>query len=404
MNPRILPLPARPYVYRMLSRSMEPLVWTVWTGPGGRAACNCLGGRGWRRACYHMKEVLTLETALALRPEDEQELAPIPVQRPRSLLPMPVELKAMVMIAKNVPAAAGHAVPRNLSAGQAFAVMLAGWEFGVGPMTALRHVTVINGRTEPDAQLMMGICRALEPSLRFRWLEVSSTRAELELVRHGEVAIRTEYTSEDAAAAGQGARPVKAIWHDGQRVGEEEYDGPWQTHPHLMLAYNAAKIACKLGAPDLINRVQGAAGFALESVAEAMEGEEDYEDSVIGTMDNPDFEREAPRGRRAPTPTPTPRGGGSAPPSGRRSKTAAEWKAEIDEALIAYEVTPAALAALVGGDRISHMLSYMERERLDLPALMRRAKADPETGEIPPEPDTIDGESREVGDGELPTP
>ena len=51
------------------------------------------------------------------------------------------------------------------------AVMLAGWEVGAKPMTALRHMFVVNGRTEPDAQLMMGIVKARDPSARFQFQE-----------------------------------------------------------------------------------------------------------------------------------------------------------------------------------------------------------------------------------------
>lgn len=407
MNPTILPLPARPFVYRMLSRSMPGKVWTVWTGPGGRAACTCPGGWAWGRACYHMKEVLELETSLALRAADEQQaLAPVPVVRPRATLPAPVELQAMMIIAKNVPAAAGTAVPKKLNAGQAFAVMLAGWEFGVGPMTALRHIIVVNGRTEPDAQLMMGLCRALEPDIRFDWQEVSPTRASLALWRHGELAISVEYTLADAEASGRLKRPTRPVWSnnnsgDRRPTGEEEFDGPWQTHTALMLAYNAAKMACKLGASDLINAVQGAGGYALEATAAAMD-EGFYEPALIGSVDDePDFEmpRTGPSGNSGGwSSSPPKEQSRRSPPPGPRPLSDDDMRPLISAALGKHRVTGAQLSALVGGSKVADVKAYMNREGLSLDGVMLRAKADHETGEMP---ETVDGEAREIEEEEL---
>lgn len=250
--------------------------------------------------------------ALALRPEEAEALAPVHIKPPRELYPSRDTMSVIVAIAKNTPAAQGHATPSGITPGQAFAIMVAGWEIGVGPMTSLRHITAINGRTEPDAQLMQGICLAYDSTCEFRWPEpINSEQATVELWRKGRKVITGTYTVEDAMRAGQWTpltRRKVASWHrndNGKNVPtyakdangdyiEETINGPWQTHPQLMLAYNAIKIACKLGAPDLINRVGGAMGeLSGEATAAAfsqMPGSNDDDLEGYGDMaGEPDF-------------------------------------------------------------------------------------------------------------------
>lgn len=237
-----------------------------------------------------------MSQALAkLNDEDQMALAPVQVQRQNGMYPVPNELQSMVFIARNLPQAAGSAVPKGTTEGRAFAQMLAGWELGIGPMASIRHMVVINGRTEPDTQLMMGICLANDPTVDFRWNEVSGTRAELELWRGGVMKIRTSYTPEDAERAGQAKRPTRTIWKDNRPVGEEEFDGPWQTHTHLMLAYNAARTAMKLAAPDLINSIASTMSRLVE--AEAMMGNvAEAEYTVIGGLGGqPELQGNAPK-------------------------------------------------------------------------------------------------------------
>src|SRR5207244_565354 len=118
------------------------------------------------------------------------------------------------------------------------AVLLAGWELGVKPMTAFRHIFVVNGRTEPDAQVMMGLVRAKDPSAQFIFHQYTAEYCDVELRRGGESVIRVMYTIDDAIRSGQTAK-----------------GGPWKQYPRDMCAWAAVKRACRLGAPDLVNAI-----------------------------------------------------------------------------------------------------------------------------------------------------
>lgn len=205
-------------------------------------------------------------TAVATRGTDLVSKGEIVLLPPDSLLPDHSELKIMQMIAASVIGARGHAVPKEFdSIPKAMAVMIAGWEAGFRPMTALRHFFVINGRTEPDAQAMAAIVMGRDPSARFTWVEYSSTICEVVLERAGRKPVRVSYTLDDAKKSGQ-----------------LEKSGPWKQYTRDMLAWSAMKRACRLGAPELINLP----ALALRDVTELVEqlGPVDGEHEQLASM------------------------------------------------------------------------------------------------------------------------
>jgi len=173
--------------------------------------------------------------------EQTRALVPIEVSPPVAVLPTQPEISIMGTLAKSVVLARGHAVPATVdSPAKAFAIMLAGWEVGAKPMTALRHMFVVNGRTEPDAQLMMGIVKARDPSARFVFHARTDDLCDMELFRGGRPVVRLAYTAADA-----------------ERAGLLKKGGPWAQYRKDMMAWAAIKRVCRLGAPDLINAISG---------------------------------------------------------------------------------------------------------------------------------------------------
>lgn len=173
-------------------------------------------------------------------------LVPIKVEPPRSLMPSQQELSVIATLAKTVVLARGHAVPAAIdSPAKAAAIMLAGRELGVPPMSALRHIFGVNGRTEPDAQLLAGIIAAREPDASFEIVELSVESCTMRLNRPSR-GIRAEYTYEleDAKKAGL------------LKVGPKG-PGPWILFPKDMLRWAATKRLARAYAPDLINAVGG---------------------------------------------------------------------------------------------------------------------------------------------------
>ena len=186
-------------------------------------------------------------------------LVPIEVRPVAAALPSRSEISIIGLLAKSVIAAKGHAVPQAIdSPAKAFAVMLAGWEVGAKPMTALRHMFVINGRTEPDAQLMMGIVKARDPSARFQFHTRNAEVCDVELFRGGKSVVRIAYSAADA-----------------DRAGLLKKGGPWTQYRPDMMAWAAVKRACRLGAPDLVNAISGVdvgeAGDMMNGLEEEVE-------------------------------------------------------------------------------------------------------------------------------------
>lgn len=215
---------------------------------GEEVICNCLGFNT-HGHCKHAdtaKEIIMTDaTAVAgtpsVPPEDQgRALTPIRVTPPTTTLPTKGEISVMTMLSRGIVNARGVAVPVQLnSASKVFAVVLAGWELGVKPMTAIRHIAIVNGRTEPDAQLMMGMVKAKEPDADFTIIVDTPEEVVVRFVRPSRGG-RWEIGYSKAEA---------------QKSGQWTKKGPWQEYPRDMMRWAAIKRACKLFAPDLINSI-----------------------------------------------------------------------------------------------------------------------------------------------------
>ena len=209
----------------------------------GVAVCNCPGYRS-HGHCRHEKEVRDEME------ENTQALVPIEVTPPKTTLPQLHEIELMSAIAQRVSQAEGMIPDSIKTPDQAFAIMLAGWELGARPMSSFRHIFTVNGKTEPDAQLMMGVVKARDPSANFIFHEMSSDRCDATLERAGHVPLRMDYTMEDATQSGQANKP-----------------GPWKNYTADMLRWACIKRLCRIGAPDLINAV---AGVSVENASDLL--------------------------------------------------------------------------------------------------------------------------------------
>ena len=218
--------------------------YRVTIGIDGRAVCTCPGWEH-RRACKHAtaaEERFRMTT---------QALEVMKITPPAALLPTRDELGLMADIARSVIGAAGHAVPQNVdSPAKALAIMMAGHELGVRPMTALRHMLVIGGRTEPDAQLMAAIVCSKEPDAKFEVVTLTDRSCTMRLTRP-RAAVRAEYTYDLA---------------DAERAGLVKPGSNWQKFPKDMLRWAATKRLARIAAPDLINAV----GSVEVATAEAL--------------------------------------------------------------------------------------------------------------------------------------
>ncbi|HEY7466451.1 MAG TPA: hypothetical protein VIB47_07140 [Dehalococcoidia bacterium] len=241
----------------------------------GEGVCDCRGYRSWGH-CKHVDRALAEEkesNAMTTKATEENASFPgrtddralvqhdgrppeaVAVSPPARVLPTIEELGIMGKIATSLVNARGHAIPTAIdSPSKAAAVMLAGWELGLRPMTAFRHIFVVNGRTAPDAQVMMGLVQAKDPGAQFVFHTYTHDACKVELRRSGRAPVVVEYTKADARQSGQLAK-----------------EGPWQQYTRDMLAWSAVKRACRLGAADLINAIPsidvGDMGDVIEATA-----------------------------------------------------------------------------------------------------------------------------------------
>ena len=116
------------------------------------------------------------------------------------------------------------------------AAILAGREIGVGPMTALAHLHVIEGRPSISSQLMRAL--VLAAGHRIRVVESTTTRCILAGQRSGDDEGTTvTYTMDDAKRAGLERRPN------------------WQKNPRAMLVARATGELCRLVFADVIGGI-----------------------------------------------------------------------------------------------------------------------------------------------------
>lgn len=126
------------------------------------------------------------------------------------------------------------------------AAILAGREMGIGPMTALQHLYVVEGRPAMSAQLMRALVMSAGHTLRV--VESTSARCVVTGRRRGETADREPvvWSGEEVRRAGLANRPT------------------WQRYPRQMLLARATAELCRVVFPDVL----GGMSYAVEEAAD----------------------------------------------------------------------------------------------------------------------------------------
>lgn len=418
-----------PRRYRVWSETTPGKAYSLWAF-AGRAVCGCQGAQ-FHGHCKHEREILmsAVEQEIMSREEaangvpSTMALAPIEARPVRSVVLTPGEIQGLMIIAAKAMPAVGHTIPTSIkNVETALSVMLAGAAFGLDPYTSLRHMVVVNGRIEPDAQLMQGICMGFDPSCEFIWKKLTSDVCELEFWRGGKMRIAIEYTAEEAQREGRfvpehllperkkvkswkngsNGRSVPDTYftnEDGSFVMEKVGRGPWHTHRRLMLAYNCVKIVTKLCAPDLLNAI------AAQTQAAPVINPADYMVDSPGWAEvvMPEVERaraESAAQRAASTFS------GPMRANDKRVYTSAEVKAELERQGVPW----VELFAYVGGDEPEAFTAFVaSHQSMSLREIVAAAhlvaSADPESGELPLDAAFVDVSDDEplpldYGDGE----
>ncbi len=136
------------------------------------------------------------------------------------------------------------------------AAILAGREIGIGPMVAMQHLNVIDGRPAMSAELKRA--RALAAGHEITYLEMTSQRCVIKGKRRGGSDWTTvTWTMEDA-------RNAKLAGKDN-----------WRNYPRRMLQARATGELCDLLFPDCV--------AGLPTIEELEDGDLEYTDATRGT-------------------------------------------------------------------------------------------------------------------------
>lgn len=175
------------------------------------------------------------------------------------------ELPAIFQLAKALTQARGFIPSYLKSEGEIAAVILAGRELGLPPMTSLRSVFLVNGKVGLDASMQLALMK--RAGIRHEWLADGSDCkfARLKVERNGEAPYEQVYSIDDAKRAGLAG------------------NGSWQKHTPAMLRARCVSAAARAYAPDVlsgvyapdeIDEMRGAyAGGTMHSIGSAMPSE-----------------------------------------------------------------------------------------------------------------------------------
>lgn len=117
---------------------------------------------------------------------------------------------------------------------QAFSKILAGQEFGIGPMTAMSMIHVVEGKTTMDATL---VAAQIKKSGRYDYRVKRSDELQctLEFFERGKPVGESTFTIDDAKRAGLAGRHI------------------WQAYPKDMLRSRAMTRGARMYCPDVFN-------------------------------------------------------------------------------------------------------------------------------------------------------
>lgn len=229
------------------SRTTDGVTYRVDVGVDGTLFCNCTGFE-MRRTCWH---VALIREEMEMNETMTTALTPIMPKPITSLLPTERDY-ALIDKAAALVFNGAVALPKELNTQQKVAaVMLYGLELGLAPMTAIRHLYIVNGRVQPSCEVMAGLLLSRHPDARISLEEINNERCTMRLV----------WPSRDVNDT------YTVTWDDIKRAKLDQGEVA-QKYPQDRLRYHCTKRLLRVYAPDVIN--------GLDQGAPAIEAPERY--------------------------------------------------------------------------------------------------------------------------------
>lgn len=208
--------------------------------------------------------------------ETSTALVPIQMRPIASLLPTDHDY-ALIDKAAALVFAGAVSLPKELNTKEKVAaVMLYGLELGLAPMTAIRHLYIVNGRVQPSCEVMAGLLLSRHADARLSLVEISNELCTMRLVWPSREVDDT-YT---------------VTWDDIKRAKLDQGENA-QKYPQDRLRYHCTKRLLRVYAPDVINGLdQGAPAFEAsgaryvlnENEAEELYNEGDRPNVIEGQL------------------------------------------------------------------------------------------------------------------------
>jgi hypothetical protein len=232
-------------IVKVESRTVRGVFYRVAIALDGTVLCNCPASYN-HLQCWHIKHVkenlMTTETAVAIRPISLTTSALVPSKEDMERVN---EAAAMVMNGRVT-------LPAELKNKQEVAaLMLYGLELGLRPMTALRHLYIVNGKVNPSSEVMAGMLMRSDPDAKLivDKLEVKGTgdgitgTCTMRIIRPSR-GINQTYTVD---------------WAEIKRAGLARENN--LKYPEDRLRYHCTKRLLRIYAPDIINAFDDGPSF-----------------------------------------------------------------------------------------------------------------------------------------------
>lgn len=231
------------------SRSRPGLKHVIRLAVDGALICTCEAGNFKQAECWAVQQVR--KEIDAMSETQSREIVPVNLTKREALLPTERDMQLIDKAAQMVLAGA-VSLPKELNTKEKVgAVMLYGLELGLAPMSALRHLYIVNGKVQPSTEVMAGLLLSRYKDARLKVDELTNERCVMRLVWPSRDVNDTYIvTMEDLKRAGLA---------DGEVA---------KKYPQDRLRYHATKRLLRIYAPDVINGMDQGAPIVDESAGQ----------------------------------------------------------------------------------------------------------------------------------------
>lgn len=192
---------------------------------------------------------------------------------PRSVLDLNPQQYEMLWNIAKVYASSVFSGSKNMgkaiTPNDAFVALMLGIELGFKPITALQHVSIINGKPSLDGKGMLAVIHA-SGLLKSMDVDGDDKKCKVTMTRTNGISYSASFTIEQAKGAG--------LVKDG---------GAWTKYPEVMLKWRCVAFCARVLFPDIIGGV-----YTPEEIADNVHVDDDGTMTIDTSVKSPDQLRE----------------------------------------------------------------------------------------------------------------